>query len=293
MARTASSTKSAETATCTPSRTAVPRLTCAPRLGGEWGRTSGLRCYLSVEPTTRPSYTAAMCGRFTLTEENRDRVAALLGVPVEELVEESYRPRWNIAPMQEHWIARERREERHAVLATWGLVNGWSSRGDAARHINARAETLAERPAFREAFESGRCIVPADGFFEWATAGRERRPYWFHRTDGQPLLFAGLASDAPLPRGGTQTTFTIVTTEASADVAAVYDRMPVILGDQEAADAWLYSRQAPRVLRDLLGPAPTGVLLATPVSSRVNSVEYDDPDCLRETAPPAEQARLL
>ena len=187
--------------------------------------------------------------------------------------------------VQEHWIVRPTGggEDRDLVRATWGLVNSWDrDRNGGARQINARAESIEERPAYRDAFRSTRCLVPADGFYEWTGEREQRRPFWFHRPDGGVLLFAGLYAEAQLPgEVRPTTTFTIVTTDSSGAVGRIHDRMPVILGDDGAADEWL-GRGTPDRLRALLRPAPADALVARAVSRRVNSVRVDDPACLAE-----------
>jgi putative SOS response-associated peptidase YedK len=236
-----------------------------------------------------------MCGRFTLTVENADWVAEQLGVTVAELLEESWKPRWNVAPMQEHWIVRARTaEQRELVRATWGLVNAWDSdRASAARQINARAETLQKRSAYRDAFRASRCIIPADGFYEWTGNREARRPFWFHHGDDSLLMFAGLYVEARLPgETETTTTFTIVTTDASGPVGQIHDRMPAILQDNQAVEEWLYPAQQPDHLRSLLHPAPEDSLVARAVSRRVNSVAVDDPTCLIEAESQTQGALL-
>ncbi len=155
-----------------------------------------------------------MCGRFTLTDDNRERVASMLGVAVDQLVEDSYRPRWNIAPTDPHWIVRMQREDREALPARWGLVQfGSKDAKRAASQINARAETLDSRPAFRNAWrKSRRCAVPADGFFEWVGPKGARQPIWFHRPDNSIFFFAGLYESWQPTPDVWQLTFTIITT---------------------------------------------------------------------------------
>ena len=239
-------------------------------------------------------YTRDMCGRFTLTPENIDRIAEILGIAPDEVFEETYIPRWNVAPMQPHWVVRLDGEERRVLPATWGLVNQWeTSRREGAKYINARAETLASRRTFRDAFSATRCIVPADGFFEWTGDAQARRPFWFHRPDREPFAFAGLYVEARLPgEAATRRTFTIVTTRANEVMAPIHDRMPVILDGDEAIDAWLDPRRRPDALAPLLEPAPRAFLAVTAVSTRVNSVANDDPACLAE-AEAETQAPLL
>ncbi|HXH21108.1 MAG TPA: SOS response-associated peptidase [Dehalococcoidia bacterium] len=232
-----------------------------------------------------------MCGRFTLTRQERSEIAAELGVPVESLPASVYRPRYNIAPTDPHWIVRVRYEDRELLPARWGLVNSWAKDAKrAALQINARAETIATLPPFRDAFRRRRCIVPADGFFEWTGTKEARQPLWFHRPDGRLLLFAGLYETWQPAPGERQRTFTIITTRANRLMAPVHDRMPAILLE-EAVDDWLDPRREDvEALAKLLVPAPEGLLAATPVSSRVNSVKNDDPSCLE---PAAVAARLL
>jgi putative SOS response-associated peptidase YedK len=232
-----------------------------------------------------------MCGRFTLTYREREALAFELGVPVEQVPASEYRPRYNIAPTDPHYIVRIRYEDRELLPAKWGLVNSWAKDARrAALQINARSETLATLAPFREAFRRRRCVVPADGFFEWMGSKDARQPLWFHRPDGKLLLFAGLYETWEPAPGERQKTFTIVTTSANSLMAPVHDRMPVILSD-DTVDEWLNPRQEDiDVLKLLLVPAADGLLTATPVSQRVNSVKNDDPECLE---PVPLTARLL
>lgn len=225
-----------------------------------------------------------MCGRFTLTSDDRDWLSAGLGVPRDALddISEVVIPRFNIAPTQEHWVLRAAGEDRAALRATWGLVHDSARAHEAARTINARAEDVEQRPMYRDAFRARRCVVPADGFFEWtAGLGRQRRPVWFHREDRGLLRLAGLYAE-PVGMPGRRATFTILTTAASADVAPIHDRMPVILPDDAAVEAWLHPRQPAAALRGLLVPAPAGRLRRRAVSPRVNAVAHDDAGCLEE-----------
>ncbi|MCK9497138.1 MAG: SOS response-associated peptidase [Dehalococcoidia bacterium] len=235
-----------------------------------------------------------MCGRFTLTPENEDFVAAALGIPTSELFDDRYEPTYNRAPMQEHWIATDQREQRVPQLATWGLVNWWEpDRRSGAKHINVRAETVETTKVSRDAFVTGRCIVPADGFYEWTGEAKSRRPFWFHRPDDEVFAFAGLHVTTRL-RGepAPATTFTIITTRANGLVGNIHDRMPVILPDAEAVDAWLHAEEPIERLKALLRPVEDGFLVARPVTQRVNSVKHDDPACLEE-AEPETQGSLL
>ena len=232
-----------------------------------------------------------MCGRFTLTYRERMALADELGVPVHEIADAEYRARYNIAPTDPHWIVRLRYEDRQALPAKWGLVNTWAKDAKrAAAQINARGETLSKQPAFREAFQKRRCVVPADGFFEWVGTKQARQPVWFHRPDGKLILFAGLYESWQPRPGEWERTFTIVTTVPNRLIEPIHDRMPVILAD-DRVDAWLDPRQDDEEkLTRLLVPAPDDLLVRTFVSPRVNSVRNDDPECLE----PVEMAgRLL
>ena len=226
-----------------------------------------------------------MCGRFTLTIPDHESLALALGVAPDPSSAELYRPRYNVAPTDAHWILRVKEGRRELLPAKWGLVNSWAKDASgAARQINARIETARSRPAFRGAFERRRCVVPADGFFEWAGEKKARRPIWYHPRDGLMLL-AGLYESWRDPRSGTwQRTFSIVTTPANDLVAPVHDRMPAILTSEDV-EAWLEpveegDTEALVALQRRLRPAPPDALVATAVSPRVNSVKNDDPECL-------------
>ncbi|HEY8171849.1 MAG TPA: SOS response-associated peptidase [Dehalococcoidia bacterium] len=242
-----------------------------------------------------------MCGRFTLTRKSFRELATELDAFYDEEFTELYRPRFNVAPTDPHWIVRTKQERRELLPAKWGLVNSWSKSAKGAfKQINARSESALTRPAFREAFEKRRCVVPADGFFEWKGAKEARRPIWFHAPDAGLLLFAGLYETWHDPLvGDRQRTFTILTTSANNVVAPVHDRMPVIL-PAERVDDWLHIPTRNAVvyandLRTLLAPADERTLVATEVSRRVNSVANDDEACLAPAndAEYAEAPRLL
>lgn len=208
-----------------------------------------------------------------------------------------YRPRYNVAPSDVHLVLRAQDGRRELVPALWGITPRWSQGPAAAparrgAHaggsaiVNARAETARSKPTFRGAFAARRCVVPADGFYEWTGAKGARRPFWFHPAEGGLLHLAGLyeaAADAPT--GQPHVTFTILTTGPNAEVAKVHDRMPAILTPADVT-AWL-SGATPEQAEALLRPAPPGALIARPVSTRVNSVSNDDPSLLREERPEA------
>ena len=176
-----------------------------------------------------------MCSRFSLAEE-RDFVAARLGVSAIALA--NYRPRYNIAPQQEHFIVTTEYNSRKLTAARWGLVTYPDQHGRRTYLINARAETLETRPTFAEAFAQRRCVIPASGFYEWSGPSSARQPYWIHRRDGDLLFFAGLYQDGEKNDPGAQTAFTILTCAANSILATIHDRMPVILSDRHADD-WI------------------------------------------------------
>jgi putative SOS response-associated peptidase YedK len=213
-----------------------------------------------------------MCGRFTLTTADLEGLARELRAELDPAFRRPWRPRFNVAPGDAHVLLRDERGARRLREASFGFLQGAGK-----LTINARAETAAGRTAFREAWRTGRCAVPADGFYEWTGPREARRPSWLHRPDGKPLLFAALWRPS---QDGTPE-FAILTVDANADVRSLHDRMPAILADG-ALDEWLDGHGPPRV-------APEGTLAAREVSRRVNSVEHDDPACLE---PPARDPQL-
>jgi putative SOS response-associated peptidase YedK len=214
----------------------------------------------------------------TLTHHEWDDVlselAALLAgagpLAVDEGAAALYRPRYNVAPSQPHPIVRAQAKRRTVGFSTWGLLARGRGKPPA---INVRAETAPFKSAFQEAFVSRRCVVPADGFFEWQSGPTGRRPLWFHRPDGRLLLLAGLYDEEG--PGGAR--FGVITTGANRLMAPVHDRMPALFSPKEAV-AWLAEPS-----QKVLHPAPETLLIATPVSLRVNAARNDDPECL---APP-------
>ena len=220
-----------------------------------------------------------MCGRFTLSRQDRRELAGLLGVDENAL--RDYQPHYNIAPLQDHFVIRSKYERRDLLPARWGLVNSWAtSSSSAASCINAKAETIETRPSFKDAFAKRRCIVPADGFYEWRGRKDNREPLWIHSPQGGLLWLAGLYEVWQPEPGQRQRTFSIITTRANRLLEPVHDRMPVIL-DQRAAEDWMNPSEKDLVrLKALLLPAPEDVLVLSPASSLVNSVKNDGPELL-------------
>ncbi|MGH7467122.1 MAG: SOS response-associated peptidase [Longimicrobiales bacterium] len=218
-----------------------------------------------------------MCGRFTLTCD-APALHAEFGIDLPA----DYRPRYNIAPTQPVLavVSRHTGEWRTATLS-WGLVPHWArDRRDAAKRINARAESLLEKPVFREAFQQRRCLIPADGFYEWQKGGSHSRPTLIRRTDGRPFAFAGLWSRWYDAQGSPLYTCSIVTTEASPLLQGIHDRMPVIL-EPRAYASWLARETDVDTLQGLLGSVADAALEWFPVSTLVNSAAHDSPACVQ------------
>jgi putative SOS response-associated peptidase YedK len=215
-----------------------------------------------------------MCGRtslFASPAEVRERFDAEPIRPLE--------PRYNVAPGQEHPVVRNDALDT-IQFPTWGLVPQWADHSPSSGHINARAETLAEKPSFREAFAERRCLVLADGFYDWKETPTGKQPYRIEREDREPFAFAGLWE--PRSSGETDATFTIVTTEPNAVVEEVHHRMPVIL-DPDEERRWL-ERDSTEELTDLLDPYPAEEMRAYPVPSAVNDPGNDSPAVIEEVA---------
>lgn len=224
-----------------------------------------------------------MCGRFTLSVSAEDlaRLFALAPSQVPPLL-----PRYNIAPTQPVVVVRtDRAGDREAVFMRWGLIPSWArDPAIGGRMINARSETAAEKPAFRAAIRRRRCLVPADGFYEWRAEGRIKQPYYIHPAEGVLLAIAGLWERWLAPDGGDIETCTLLTTAANEAVAALHDRMPVILAPQDFS-RWLDPAVTdPAAIADLLRPVAPDRLTWQPVSTRVNRVGEDDADLLRSVA---------
>lgn len=218
-----------------------------------------------------------MCGRYTLATDPW-KLAELL--ELEQAPE--LRPRYNIAPTQAVAALRlNDRGRRELVRLRWGLVPSWAK--DPAmgnKLINARAETVAGKPAFRAAFKRRRCLLPADGFYEWKRLDGGKQPYRIHLADGGPFCFAGLWEHWRGADEQTLETCTIITTAANATVSPLHDRMPVIL-DPADYGLWLdVDGAGPDDLQALLEPYPAGAMAAYPVSPRVNNPRHDAPDCV-------------
>lgn len=226
-----------------------------------------------------------MCGRYSLTSP-ADAMRQLFDLPAGAWAE----PRFNIAPSQIAPVVRQGATGAgvELVAMTWGLIPGWSQDrgGPKGGQINARSESAAEKPTFRVAYRQRRCLVPADGFYEWQKIEGGKQPYWISRLDGAPFAFAGLwetwsASPAgQAAQAGEIVSFTILTTTAAEALRPIHHRMPVILRQKDFA-GWLDPNQTPQT--ELFAPEQAPQMQARPVSHRVNSPRNDDAACL-ETA---------
>jgi putative SOS response-associated peptidase YedK len=219
-----------------------------------------------------------MCGRFTLAA-----VIAELQEQFEEVkLPEQYAPRYNIAPSQPVLVIPNDGKQTADFFA-WGLIPVWAKDPTiGSRLINARGETLAEKPAFRGSYKHKRCLIPADGFYEWkSTPGSKAKvPYHIKMSTGTPFAFAGLWSEWHAPDGSEIRTCTIVTTAPNSLLSAIHSRMPVIL---QPADypRWLDpGPRSPEELADLIKAFPAELMQAYPVSTLVNSPENDRPECI-------------
>jgi putative SOS response-associated peptidase YedK len=228
-----------------------------------------------------------VCGRYTLAAPDPAAVRARFGIA--EAVE--VRQRYNVAPGDEVLaVTTDRQGSARGEVLRWGLVPSWAKRpAIGLKLINARVETAAERPAFRRAFERFRCLIVADGFYEWqARSGGPKQPFHITRTDGGLFAFAGLWSIWHAPDGGQLRTCTILTTAANSAIAGLHDRMPVILAPK-AESAWLDTSTTPERLDQILtGLSPAQTAL-TPVGLAVNDARYDGPECLAPPVPSGQE----
>ncbi len=188
--------------------------------------------------------------------------------------------RYNIAPTQDAAVVRQGAEGRDLDFLRWGLVPSWAKDSSmAARLINARAETVAEKPSFRNAFSKRRCLVPTDGFYEWRGAKGAKQPYRILSPDRGVFAFAGLWERWEKGDGEPLESFTIITTEANGKLAPLHARMPVIL-DPADFERWLSPDLAANDAQALLRPAPDGAVDFHAVSKHVSNARNDDPGCI-------------
>lgn len=220
-----------------------------------------------------------MCGRIVRVDDSGIREL----FEVAEFSETRVVPRFNIAPTQLDLIIRPQAEGRRLVPSRWGLIPSWANeRRIGAKLFNARAETLLERPAFRQLVGRRRCIIPASGFYEWQRTGQGKVPLYISRADGAPLAFAGLWTAWQDPAGGeTFTSHTIITCPPNRFMAPIHHRMPVLL-DRAGMDGWLDpSLTEPQAVVPVLAPCPDDLLVAHPVRPLVNHVRNEGPELIQ------------
>jgi len=219
-----------------------------------------------------------MCGRYRLSRRKRDIEEHFDSAPWEE----EWNPRYNIAPTQIVPVIRQNAKEATRDLSSmrWGLIPSWAKDPSCAvSMINARAETASTKPAFRDALRFRRCLIPADGFYEWRRSGTIKQPYCFEVNGGELFAFAGLWDRWKGTTGDTVETCSILTTTANAMTSAVHDRMPVIL-HADSYDVWLDPRiQNVAAISELLKPYDARSMRCYPVSTRINHVANDDAEC--------------
>ncbi|MBI3475242.1 MAG: SOS response-associated peptidase [Acidobacteria bacterium] len=219
-----------------------------------------------------------MCGRYKLSRR-KQILEEHFGIDASEV---EWEPRYNIAPTQPVPVIRQNPKEprRELSLVRWGLIPSWAKDASiAASLINARSETANSKPAFRDALQSRRCLVPADGFYEWQRKAKTRQPYCFEINDGKLFGFAGIWDRWRDPNGRMLETCSILTTTPNAVTASVHDRMPVIL-DPDHYDLWLDpGMRDASVVSELLRPFDARLMRSFPVSTRVNHAANDDDQC--------------
>jgi putative SOS response-associated peptidase YedK len=233
-----------------------------------------------------------MCGRFRLSRRKQI---------IEEHFDtadwqDDWSPRFNIAPTQQVPVIRQHPKEpiRQLSMMRWGLIPQWAKDASgAARTINGRSETSASKPAFRDPLRSRRCLIPADGFYEWKRTAAAKQPYCFEVNDGELFAFAGLWDRWKDPSGQWVKSCSILTTTPNAVTSAVHDRMPVIL-DPDSYDLWLDPGMTDvQDVSELLKPYDARSMRCNPVSSRVNYVGNDDEECSRRVEVAETQNRLF
>ncbi|MCI0675035.1 MAG: SOS response-associated peptidase [Phycisphaerales bacterium] len=217
-----------------------------------------------------------MCGRYDLSASPRD-----LARHFKLASEPSLLPRYNIAPTQDVPVVYESKTKgRIAAPMKWGLIPFWAKDASIGnRMINARAESVATTPAFRNLIESRRCLVPATGFYEWLKTGKTSQPYRIHLRDNGLLAFAGLWDTWRDAEGNTVRSFTILTGQANELVEPIHDRMPVVIAPDQY-ETWLTGELDESRLAELAGPFPAGQMEAYAVSKHVSKPDNDDPLCV-------------
>lgn len=222
-----------------------------------------------------------MCGRYVFYAY-QELSEQLTNVVIDADFLQRFRPTWNAAPSQHLPVVIEDSGQPVVRTMSWGLIPKWTRPGEKPRvtPINARAETLTEKPMFRSLIKHRRCIVPANGFYEWRRQGTGKQPFFIAPEDGTLMLLAGLYDEATAQNGEPLPSYVIITTEANDQMADLHDRMPVILDPDDVAD-WLDPEQTEfGPLEQLLRPAEAGTIAIHPVSKDVNNVRHNSPDLI-------------
>jgi putative SOS response-associated peptidase YedK len=213
-----------------------------------------------------------MCGRYASSRKPDDLVSYF---EIQDPPEEVLPPSWNVAPTDPVYVVVEK-ERRQLRVVRWGLVPSWSKDAKGgARMINARMESVKDKPAFRKAYATRRCLVPADGYYEWKPEGATKQPYFLAYRDGAPLAMAGLYEHWKSPEGEWLTTCTVITTDAPDELGEIHDRTPLLVPPDRWA-TWLDPSLADP--GELLIPGTPGVLDAWPVGKAVGNVRNNGPD---------------
>ena len=217
-----------------------------------------------------------MCSRFSFIFINEIKDRFNLAQP-----EFDFEPRYNIAPSQPVPVVIHRNGGNQLCIFRWGLIPYWAKDESIGNKlINARAETLEEKPSFRQSLKQKRCLVLADGFYEWKKEGRLRKPYRITLRDGKPFAFAGLWDSWRSPTGQIINSCTIITTTPNKLMEPIHNRMPVIL-PQDKESLWLdVGITSSDEVKSLLSPFPEEQMIAYEVSTLVNSPQYDGPECV-------------
>lgn len=232
-----------------------------------------------------------MCGRYVITS-TPEAIRRLFGY----LEQPNFPPRYNVAPTQPIPVVLLDGGQRHFRLMRWGLIPSWVKDPKTfSLLINARGESVTEKPAFRSAMKRRRCLIPADGFYEWKPDGARKRPYFIRMKSGAPFAFAGLWETWTGPNGEEMDTAAIVTTDATPDIAHIHHRMPVML-EPDAFQLWLDCANVDAATaQSLLVPARPGRLEAYEISTAVNRVANDSPDLIEPVVagkePPEPESR--
>ncbi|MBT8240121.1 MAG: SOS response-associated peptidase [Acidimicrobiia bacterium] len=242
-----------------------------------------------------------MCGRFVATAPPNELADYFQAVLSESVIQADLEPSYNVAPTNMIHTVRDHDGHRELEAMKWGLVPSWAKDSKiGSRMINARADTAATKPAFRSAIKKRRCLVPADGFYEWhkVEGQKNKQPYYITRKDEEPVVFAGMW-EAWKPKPETEAyekamtgvgsaeelpwliTCTLLTTDPNEEMKRIHHRMPVLV-PPAAWDRWLDSNNGVEEIAELLVPAPDGLLKVTPITTRVNNVRNKGPQLIEE-----------